>query len=86
MSKRLQVLIPPKEYKEFARIAAKSGMSLGEWVRQSLRKSARAVPVSDPLERWHKIQLYAAQHNESPAPDIKKMLSEIEKGRNIKKP
>lgn len=83
MSKRLQVLMNPKEYKVFSRIAKSNGMSLGEWVRQSLRKAARSTLVRDPSDRMRKLLLIAARSN-GPTGDIDQILSEIEAGRNLK--
>ena len=84
MSKRLQVLIPPKEYKEFALIAKGCGMSLGEWVRQSLRKSARAIPMNDPMERLRRVQILASQYS-APSGSIEEINAQIESGRGLKK-
>jgi hypothetical protein len=62
-------------------LAAKSkGVSLGEWVRQSLRKSVREYSSKDPGKMLKKIEAISAQSN-YPTSDIDQMLAEIEKGR-----
>jgi hypothetical protein len=80
MSKRLQVLVNPKEYKAFMLAAKSKGVSLGEWVRQSLRKSVREYSSKDPGKMLKKIEAISAQSN-YPTSDIDQMLAEIEKGR-----
>lgn len=83
MSKRLQVLMDSKEYNAFSKMAKANGMSLGEWVRQSLRKAARSTVIRNSTDRIRKLKLIAASSN-APTGDIEQMLSEIESGRNLK--
>lgn len=45
------MLFAPREYAFFQRLARKAGMSLGEWVRQSLRQVATRLNVPAPEER-----------------------------------
>lgn len=78
MSNRLQVLLEAKEYSSFRKIAESFGLSLGEWVRQSLRKSAQECSAHDPdkkLKAVRKAVTYAY-----PSGDIDTMLKEIEQG------
>jgi small subunit ribosomal protein S20 len=44
MSKRLQVVMRDAELRAYQRVAQGKGMVLSEWVRQSLRQSARGQP------------------------------------------
>lgn len=76
MSKRLQVLLAPKEYKSFQQIAKGVGLSLGEWVRQALRRAVEKKPHRTPEEMLANIRK-AAQYNISPSPPIEQMLKEI---------
>ncbi len=78
MSKRLQVLLEPKEYKAFQQIARETGLSLGEWVRQALRRLAAEKAGKSPREKLEAIRRYSSLN--APTGDIDHMLSEIEKG------
>ena len=78
MSKRLQVLLEAKEYKTFQNVARNEGLSLGEWVRQSLRKAAQAFPSKSPEQKLKSVRK-AIQHS-SPTVDINQMIREIESG------
>ena len=78
MSKRLQVLIEPREYLTFRRIAREAGVSLGEWVRLALRRSAERAsprPAEEKLRR-----LRTASRHAFPSGDIDTMLQQIEQG------
>lgn len=78
MSNRLQVLLDPKEYKLFQKMARQEGLSLGEWVRKVLRKAQEQLSQQFPSQKLKALQK-AAQH-QYPSADIDQMLSEIEKG------
>lgn len=80
MSKRLQVLLDPKEYKQFMTIAKTQGMSLGEWVRQALRATVRQRSVGDAEEKLARIKRLA-EKGDLPTGDIESLLAEIERGR-----
>jgi hypothetical protein len=47
MSKRLQVVVKDDELEHFERTADVLGLSLSEWVRQSLRAAERQVSTGD---------------------------------------
>lgn len=79
MSKRLQVLLNYKEYKSFQQLAKEAGVSLGEWVRQALRRVAGDYSGKSPAEKIAAIRR-AVQLN-GPTCDIEQMLEEIERGR-----
>lgn len=78
MTKRLQVLLEEQELKEIQRAARAERMTVAEWVRQVLRSARRQVPSRDPERKLTAIR--AAARYSFPAPDIEKMLEEIEKG------
>ncbi|MDP2600766.1 MAG: antitoxin [Deltaproteobacteria bacterium] len=78
MSKRLQVLLEPKEYKNIQHLAEEEGLSLGEWVRQVLRTAAAGFSSQSPAEKLKKVRLSSQQTY--PTGDIEKILEEIEKG------
>ncbi len=81
MSKRLQVLLPPKEYQSFRQIAREAGLSLGEWVRQALREIAGRSSRRSPQAKLKSIR-HSSKFS-GPTADIDQMLSEIEQGYSI---
>ncbi len=78
MSKRLQVLLDPKEFNGFQHLARELGVSLGEWVRQSLRQAAQRSSHKSPREKLESIR--RAGRLNYPSGEIETMLGEIEKG------
>ncbi|MBI4366436.1 MAG: antitoxin [Deltaproteobacteria bacterium] len=78
MSKRLQVLVEPREYRVFQQMALAAGVSLGEWVRQVLRRIATQSSQTNPTQKVARIRR-AAEHR-FPTADIDQMLREIESG------
>ena len=78
MSKRLQVLLEEPEFREIQRAARAERMTVAEWVRQALRSARREVPSRDPERKLAAIR--AAARHSFPAPDIARMLEEIESG------
>jgi hypothetical protein len=78
MSKRLQVIMRDAELRAYQHLAQGKGMVLSEWVRQSLRESARAEP--GPGREKKIASLRAALRHSFPAPDIDQMLEEISAG------
>lgn len=78
MSKRLQVLVEPKEYRQFQALAEAKGLSLGEWVRQILRRFAQSTSTKNPQIKIAQIRK-ASQLN-YPTGDIEQILAETEKG------
>lgn len=78
MSKRLQVLLEPREYRSFQQIARETGLSLGEWVRQALRKVAGSSSRKSQHKKMEAVRR-AMQFN-GPTGDIEQILQEIEKG------
>ena len=77
MSKRLQVLLPDEEMNEIRRLAAAEQLTVGEWVRRSLRQAREQEParIAAKLRAIHE----AAQYS-FPVGDIRQMIDEIEQG------
>lgn len=78
MSKRLQVLLNPKEFNGFQHLAREMGVSLGEWVRQALRQAAQSSSHKSPREKLEGIR--RASRLSYPSGNIEAILGEIEKG------
>ena len=74
----MQVLVPDAELRQMQQVAAAKGMTLAEWVRQTLRVEAAREPAGDPRKKLALIR--AAARNQFPAPDIEQMLAEIAHG------
>lgn len=78
MSKRLQVLLPDQEMSEIQRLAKRDRLTVGEWVRRTLREARVRKPVNDPEAKLKAIRR-GVRHS-FPTADIEQMLSEIERG------
>ena len=78
MSKRLQVLLPDQEMSEIQRLAKRDRVSVGEWVRRTLRE-ARMSRSGIPPEAKLKAVRRAASYS-FPTADVEQMLCEIERG------
>jgi hypothetical protein len=78
MSKRLQVVLDDAELAEIRRAARRQRLSTAAWVRQALRAARRAEPEGDAKRKLAVVR--AAARHEFPAPDIDRMLGEIERG------
>jgi len=78
MSKRLQVLLDEKDYREIGRLARQRHLSVAEWVREALRAARREEPRSNPESKLKAIR--AASRGAYPTADIDEMLSEISRG------
>lgn len=78
MMKRLQVLLDDAELREIQRTARSQRVTVAEWVRQVLRAARRAVPRGDAARKLATVR--AAARHSFPAPDIDRMLAEIERG------
>ena len=76
MTKRLQVLMDDDELKAIQRLARKERVTTAEWVRRRLREGSSAPP--DTAAKLAAI--HAAYRFGAPAPDIDRMLDEIERG------
>lgn len=78
MSKRLQVLLPDQEMSEIQRLAKRERLTVGEWVRRTLREARLNRPLIDPEVKLKSVRRSAAYS--FPTADIDQMLSEIERG------
>ena len=78
MSKRLQVLMPDAELNEIRRLARREHVTVGEWVRRTLREARSRKPVHD-AERKLRAVRKAVEHS-FPTADIDQMLAEVERG------
>lgn len=78
MSKRLQVILPDDEFDQLQEIAQKQGVTVSEWVRQSLRRAQSERSTGDRARKLAAIR--AASKHSFPTADIETMLEEIERG------
>ncbi|MBI3541538.1 MAG: antitoxin [Deltaproteobacteria bacterium] len=78
MSKRLQVLLDARDYRSFQQMAKGAGLSLGEWVRQALRRIGENTTTRSPHNKLENIRKASRFHY--PTGDIETILHEIEKG------
>lgn len=78
MSKRLQVVLDDAELAEIRRAARRQRLSTAAWVRQALRAARRAEPQVDAKRKLAVVR--AAVKHDFPAPDVDRMLAEIERG------
>jgi hypothetical protein len=76
--KRMQVLFEETEYRRIVRLAKRQGMTLAEWVRQTLRYAYQQEPLGDRDKKLAAVRT-AATH-EFPTADIDQMLAEIASG------
>ena len=78
MSTRLHVTFDDREMLEIRRTSERLGLTMAEWVRQTLR-AARSHPPESNADRKLQAIRAAAKHS-FPAPDIDRMLAEIAEG------
>lgn len=78
MSKRLQVLLSDSEMSDIQRLARRERLTVGEWVRRTLRDARAARPVIDPETKLKAVRRGAKYS--FPTADMEQMLSEIERG------
>lgn len=78
MSKRLQVLLEEDELRSMHDFARSQGLTLSEWVRQTLRRVLHQHPAVDVDRKLAHVR--AASRHQFPTADIDQMLAEIEKG------
>jgi len=81
VSSRLQVLLPPEELADIQRIARRENLSVGEWVRRSLREARSGKPVTGPEKKLKAVR--RAVNYAFPSGDIDQMLAEIGQGAHI---
>lgn len=78
MSTRLQVVLDDLELAEIRASAARAGVTVSEWVRQSLRRARRESATGDVEAKLAAVR--AGARHAFPAPDVAQMLDEIERG------
>jgi len=78
MSKRLQVLLPDQEMSDIQRLARREKLTVGEFVRRTLREARLHAPVNDKETKLKALRR-AAEYS-FPTADIDRMLQEIEQG------
>jgi hypothetical protein len=78
MTKRLQISLPDRKYREIQRAARARRMSVAEWVRQALDLARQREPSKSAGKKLEGIRTAAMY--EFPVSDLKKMLAEIELG------
>jgi hypothetical protein len=78
MSMRLQVLLSEAEMDEIRRLARREHLSVGEWVRRTLREARSRRPVHEP--QWKLKAVRKAAEYSFPTAEIDQMLKEIERG------
>jgi hypothetical protein len=78
MSQRLQVVMDEAEVREIRRAARRQGMTVAEWVRQTLRAARRREPHAEARKKRDVVR--AASAHAFPTADIQQMLAEIERG------
>ena len=80
MTKRLQVLLDDDELRMIQRLARRDRLTTAEWVRRRLREGAAAGSRPDTASRLAVIHAAYRQEVGPAAPDIERMLDEIEQG------
>ena len=78
MTKRLQVLVDEREWREIRRTARAQRMTVAEWVRQALRAARRRESGGDVEKKL--AALRCAVRHSFPTADIDQMNEEIERG------
>ena len=78
MSKRLQVLVPDREMLEIQRLARSERVTVGEWVRRTLREARMRKPATDSETKLKAVR--RAAEFAFPTADVDQMLHEIERG------
>ena len=78
MTKRLQVLLEDREWRELKRSARAENTTVAEWVRRAIRDARRNTSSEDIDRKLSAIR--AAARHEFPAPEIDQMNEEIKRG------
>ena len=78
MSIRLQVVMENTELDAIRTAARERGMTVSEWVRETLREARRKVSSGDAERKLAAIR--AADRHAYPTADIDQMVAEIERG------
>ncbi len=78
MSARLQVLLPDEELAEIRHLAEQENLSVGEWVRRTLKDARARKSLRDPGRKLKALRKAAGLSY--PTADINQMLAEIDQG------
>jgi len=78
MTKRLQVLLADRDYRDIQRLAKAKNLSIAEWVRQALDAARRKQPIGDAARKLDAIR--AAARHDYPTADVEQMNAEIARG------
>lgn len=82
MSTRLQIVVSEEEARRLRRSAERAGLTLSEWARRALRRAERTGAASGPERKLQALdRALACGH---PTADVEDMLSEIERGRDLR--
>lgn len=82
MRTRLQIVVSEEEARRPRRSAERAGLTLSEWARRALRWAARAGAASGPERKLQAVdRALACGH---PTTDVDDLLSEIERGRDLR--
>jgi len=81
MSKRLQVVCKDDELERYERVARALGISVSEWVRQSLRAAERDVSTGDVERKLAVVRRAVELETGGSEVDIETMLAEGDTGR-----
>ena len=82
MSKRLQIIVTDEEAEQLRRCAEREGMTLSEWARRAL-EHAQKSQLGPTRERKLEVLKKALQCGH-PTSHIDEMLSDIERGRDLR--
>ena len=80
MSKRLQVLLADDEMADIRILAQRERLTVGEWVRRTLREARKHNSVKDPAFKMRAVRRAMENPSAEPEVDIDQMLREIEQG------
>ena len=80
MARRLHFLLDEAEYLEIRRAAERQGLSIAEWVGQTLRTARRAE--TEKVSAKLRAVADAASHD-FPTGEIEEMLGDVEAGRSL---
>jgi hypothetical protein len=72
------VLLPEQEMADIQRIAQRERLTVGEWVRRTLREAREEISLHDPEAKLKAVRRGA--EFSFPTADIDEMLSDIERG------
>ncbi len=78
MSKRLNVEFDDREYREIKRAARRRGLSLSDWVRQSLAEARTRATQRDADRK--RAALHEAVRHAFPTGEVEEMIRDIEQG------